>query len=208
VPVFLFITGSITVAEIFRYGITTHKIVFISLLFLAIGFIYYAYNDYFTQYYNSFNPAYRDDDFSDEVNRSSYLSMPLSLFAGFFGPFPTLLPGSDFEDVSVYAPTLILKVFISPFFVVGVYFLWLKRNHFLISLAYFCLFQITSLTLLDQTYKLRYAYLHIPFIIIISFYAINHLSKFFNRYIFVRRVINFSYFLLAIFVFLWNYLRI
>lgn len=206
VPVVLFVIVSFGVSEILSGKIDLKRIVAASFVILSLVVVLVSFSEVIVFYLGSTNPA----RFMAGSETTASINPVVSLMSGVFGPFPTILPlpASKFEDVSVYAPSLVLKVFLSVYFVMSVVFLFKEKKSQFLSIVAFCWVQIMSLTIIEQTFKLRYSILHFPFIIILAVYAIQFLDKqdnSFNKYKTFGHLVNIG---LVLLIFFWNYLRV
>jgi len=145
-----------------------------------------------------------------DIEKAKKINPTLVLASGVFGPFPTVLPNVEKrnEDVSVYAPSLIFKLFYSSYFVLSLYFLFREKKYSFVPIIAFCWIEILALSIIDSTFKLRYSFPHMPFFIICSFYSIYYLhEKYPNNYQIIKQSILLGNVGLVLLVFMWNILR-
>lgn len=129
-----------------------------------------------------------------------------SFMAGFLGPFPTIIPLSKNMNLSILAGSLILKVFLSIYFIFGVYIG--RKNKFILPIAIFCLLEICSLSYVLQSFEFRKCYPHIPFVILIAIYGFQYLNYNKCKYYLLRRAIWLYNSAITVVMFYWHYLRI
>ena len=131
------------------------------------------------------------------------------ILAGFLGPLPTFIPIEGYENLSVYAVSLSLKCFLSVYFIIGIYLI-LKRKiaQEIKPIVFYSLFEIIAVISVADPFELRKSYLHIPFVIMISMFAFQHLYQNKHKFMFFKKC-AFAYTHLGGGVlFFWNYLRL
>lgn len=206
-PLMIFLLISTVAGIVFRKGIDLRKAVAIVTLFAFIGSVIYLNKESIQSYMNRDNASV----YSGNVETSSKINFPIVFAAGLFGPFPTIVPKTEklFADISVYAPSLILKVLISLFFLYGIFFLLREKHYHLIPIVAFCCVEIMALTLIDNTFKLRYSFPHYPFLYIIGFYGLYYVyeKKVKETRLLRELAIGFQLASLGI-ILLWNILRL
>lgn len=155
---------------LFRKGINAQKAIAIMFMIGILGTGTYIFKEPISILLKRENSSV----YKGEEEKSSKINLPLVAAAGIFGPFATIVPQTEdrFADVSVYAASLILKMVISLFFVYGSYYLFRERLFFAIPLIVFCYTEIMALTIIDNTFKLRYAFPHLPLLYIVGFYGL------------------------------------
>lgn len=203
VPLVIFILASVIITEYLKRGRKTNRILITVLALGVVTYIGLIYTEYLTMYVRRFNPTLYTK--SGLVAPGNFLRIT-SIFAGIFGPFPTVTPIEGNQDTVMHASSLILKGFLSTYFIFSFY-LCLKRKEFLaFPLILFCILQIVSLSYLVHTFKFRNQFPHMAFLILASFYVINILfhEEGYRR---IRKIIFGINFLLVIALFSWNYLR-
>ena len=143
-----------------------------------------------------------------ELGTGTSGSFPIitAIFSGLLGPLPTLLPLRGYENMSVFSSGLIIKVFLSSYFVLGSFLIFIKRNKLLLPIVIFSLLEILSLSYLLETFELRKSLPHFPFVIMIALYTFESIQqKRYNRLI--LNTMRLSNLILVLVVFFWNYLR-
>lgn len=203
----LFVLISTIAGVVFRKGIGFKKAIAILFLIVFTGGGIYINKETIQIYLKRENVSV----YAGDTETSSNINFAVVFAAGLFGPFPTIIPKTEkrFADISVYAPSLIFKVFISLFFLFGIYFILKEKHYHLIPIIAFCCVEIMALTLIDNTFKLRYAFPHYPFFYIISFYGLYYIyEKKVKETRLLREVATgFQLASLAI-ILLWNVLRL
>lgn len=204
IPILFFLIAALLMGEFLRKGTTSDKLLFILIIYGIMIIFMFEYSEVIIYYIERINPIMHNP-YDERITHSNTF---LSIIVGFFGPFPTIVPADGFEDVSVYAPSLLIKVFLSPFFVISIILAFRQKVYSLLPLIFFCLIQITTLSFIDQTFKLRYSFIHFPFFIIAAIFSIYILTEYKNKYYFLRKTILINIIILTGIVFFWNYLRI
>ncbi|MFY0593581.1 hypothetical protein [Roseivirga sp.] len=203
----LFTLVATAIAFVFRKGVDLRKALAIITLLGILGSSLYIYRDPVSSLINRENASV----YKGDTETSSKINFPIVFAAGVFGPFPTIIPKTDKlqADVSVYAPSLILKVVISIYFLYGLVFMFKEKHYSMIALAAFCCIEILALTMIDSTFKLRYSFPHFPLFYIIAFYGMYYVfEKKWNESRLLREAaIGFQIASLGI-VLLWNVLRL
>lgn len=130
----------------------------------------------------------------------------VSIFGGFFGPFPTLFtkPDSAPTTIQFYGAGLTYKLFlILPFFA-GIYFIIKNKVLGLIPVLVFLLVEMLLTGMVHASLELRKVLPHIPFTYVVSFYG---LSKWQDSNI-SKRIPEASIYTLAIgILILWNVVK-
>lgn len=202
IPVFIFLGLTFVSSFILIKSKIFYKILFLIIITFLLVVAYNYYSDVLITYLNRTNPV---KDIQDV--RLARMSLSLVALSGIFGPFPTIIPFSGSEDVSIYGPSLLFKVFLSPYFLFSIYIALKEKKYIILPLIFFCFIQIFSLVILNQTFKMRYSYLHFPFLITSSLFVIYILNEYKYKYRILRKIITLNHIFLIGFVFLWNYLR-
>jgi len=128
------------------------------------------------------------------------LSYLTAIISGFFGPFPTLLPISGKENLSLIAPSLSLRVMFSAYFLYGI-FHSIKTKHFLLfPIVVFTFIEIVALIYLLEIFELRKSLPHMAFVIFITMYGLQVSKK---QNIFINSMIVISVAILVS----WSFLR-
>lgn len=186
------------------------KIIFPIILFSSILILF------FINYFEYINKFLRTKDFILLIKsaESSYISANTEIFAystallsGIVGPFPTILPIEGKEALSVYASGLILKIFLSSYFLFSIRFAWIHKNYIVLPIIFFCLMEIIGLSYLLESFEVRKAMPHIGLFLIASFYSYEQIH---NRYKSHRRIKNSILIINSVFavmIILWNVLR-
>ncbi len=100
----------------------------------------------------------------------------VSIFGGFFGPFPTFFSkqGENPSAIQFYASGLTYRLFlILPFFT-GIYFIIKNKVLELFPVILFILVEMLATGIVHASLELRKVLPHIPFTYIISFYGISY----------------------------------
>jgi hypothetical protein len=203
IPTVIFIFLSIFVAEQLKKGKGKKNILF-SLILLVIGVFFTSnYADRITRYTRSYNTILRT---KSGIQKPGNFLRSTAALAGIFGPFPTITPVLRNRDTVMHGPTLILKGFLSTYFLFVVYFVWRRKEFNILPILLFSLMHIISLSYLIQTFKLRNHFTYLPFFISLSFYVIYiiHREPDYKRIKFVINGINIG---LVLVIFFWNLLR-
>ena len=204
IPVALFLFLSFAIVEFWfnKISITKTLVVFLSVSTLIVLVV--SNYSLLEHYLSLGNP---------NENAVSSLSPGFSfkllvVIAGFFGPFPTFIPVDGYKDDSIWAATLILKVFLSIYFIFGVFFAYKWKHSYMTVLVLFCLLNIFGLVLVDNTFKVRYILPYIPLFLIVVGYAYDVMTFSANSYAVERKLILPINLILLVVMFYWNILRL
>lgn len=203
IPLVLFLFGSFGSYYLF---ITQKKISNYILMIIVLVSGYYLY-DTTEIYLQRYLTTYADIVYY-KVSASSFQGLPaqlvtiISFIVGFIGPFPTLIPFNNSENISFYASGLLLKVFISIPFLLGMLFIVKHKVSVLMPIVIFCFIEIASISFLWESFEVRKVFPHFPFIFIIAVYYLENM-----RSIKVKNMMNFSFLAFFTAIFVWNYLR-
>jgi hypothetical protein len=129
-----------------------------------------------------------------------------SFLAGILGPFPTIIPHAHNMNLSVLSGSLIVKVFLSIYFIFGVYVGF--KNKFIMPIALFSLMEIGALSYVMESFEFRKCYPHIPFVILVSIYGFQYIANSKQKYLLWKIAFRLYIPFITFFMFLWNYLRI
>lgn len=95
----------------------------------------------------------------------------VALVAGVAGPFPTIIPFDGREADSIWGSAMLLKMFVSLFFVCGVIGAVKSNSGSLKFMAIFSTLSILSLVVIGRSLKVRYVMPYLPFYFIVSCYG-------------------------------------
>jgi hypothetical protein len=205
VPIILFMIAAVAGGEFLSSGLDLKKVMAALSVFLGLLMFIFIFSETIIWYSNRTNPAYRQD-----AEKAKKINPAIVTASGVFGPFPTVTPKvkKRYEDVSVYAPSLIFKMFLSLYFVFAIYFIFKEKKYFFIPMLAFCWVELLGLSLIEQTFKLRYAIPHMPFVIIGAFYSLYYLyEKYPDKNHGIKQLIWMSNIGLISIIFFWNILR-
>jgi hypothetical protein len=129
----------------------------------------------------------------------------VSIFAGFFGPFPSLFAKvtgpSYLEFLGV---GLVYKLFIVIPFWIGTYYIIKDQVYGLFPILIFTVVEMLMTGLVCASLELRKVILHVPFMYIISFFG---LFNMFTRLRSVKPAIMISFLYAVSVTFLWNVIK-
>lgn len=201
IPIALFVLMSISFTEFFYKNWSVKKLIFLILITGISLYLVLINLEVIVLYLRATNQA--EDS---GIYNTGLLFNVLVVLSGFFGPFPTILPLFDYRDSSLWAPSLILKVFVSIYFIYGVYLVFKNKVSFLVCTATMCLLTIVSLIIAQATFKVRYIIPYLPLFFIIVGYA-NDVFSNTKEYPFLKKTILPVNFVLIVFIYYWNILR-
>ena len=204
VPVVLIMFLSIILPKYGKRRLTKGNII-ILLSAIAISFAILNYRfDLLSRYLNIIGHINQAN-----FNHDGIFVYANGILAGFLGPLPTFLPIGGHSSISMYAPSLSLKCFLSIYFIIGIY-LVLKRKiaQEIKPIVFYSLFEIIAVISVADPFELRKSYLHIPFVIMISMFAFQHLYQNKYKFIFLKKCAFAYTHLFAGVLFFWNYLRL
>ncbi len=174
IPLVIFIFLSVAITEfINRRGLSFGRLIvtFLALsAVLGVGILQY---DKLEQYTRRFNTPLRIDAAEKGLERPSVslFMRSTAMLAGIFGPFPSVVPLDNNQDTVMHGPGLILKVFLSSYFIFGVFFAFRRKIYLFLPLILFCLMHIVSLSYLVHTFKIRNVLPYFPFFFLIAYYG-------------------------------------
>ena len=154
----------------------------------------------FILYYKSFESSY----ISTNTGVFSYTT---ALMSGIIGPLPTLLPFNGKESLSIYSSGLILKVFLSSYFLFSLKFAWKEKNHIILPIIIFCLIEIMGLSYLLESFELRKAMPHIGLFLLASVYSYEQIHNRYKSHKLIKALILIFNSVFAVLIILWNVLR-
>lgn len=206
VSIFLIIAGLF--GYFFRNGFSKSKIIFTSIIMVAFLSTVFLFRDTL-----KLASLTRENAtvYSGNQETSSNISLPIVAASGLIGPFPTLIPSSRkrLMDVSVYGASLIFKMSISLFAILGIAFVIIEKQYIMIPAVAFLLVETLALIIIDSTFKLRYSIPHYPFFYILGFYGMYQLFEKQDRYKTLLTEISVGYQIGTIaLVLLWNIVRL
>ena len=189
IPTFLFVLISITITQI------KLKLSFILFLISVVFILSFAYSDLLSI-----------GKYFFKLNQFSFIDVFFSPVSGIFGPFPTYLIQEKFYLNNIYAPSLFIKALLSFFFVCGLVSIYRNKFYKYYPILVFSIVNIISLTLILETFKIRYSIVYLPLFYIISGYGIEifEKSKIKSKYLFFNLHFAFIFFIILFF----NILRI
>jgi len=111
------------------------------------------------------------------VNQDLFIhSLPVtlvfSLFVSLFGPLPTFFAFTPNEALAYYAPGLFFRNITAFLFLASAFLCIKKRETVILPIVFFTLLEIFALGLLLESFELRKALPHFPFIIILFVYLL------------------------------------
>ena len=206
VPVAFFVLASLGVYLVFKKK--RHSILgpVIFIILVIIGMLFYvSFQEYLSRYLFSF----MDVIFGKEAvfEHDMRFAGAVAVISGIFGPFPTLIPFPGKENISILAGSLILKVLISAYFVVGTYFAYKARNAIALALGAFCLMEIGGLIYLLESFEFRLNFPHIGFFVLITIYGFEKLETSQLKYQGLKKLIFTGNLALVGAIYAWNILR-
>lgn len=205
VPLVFFVFGSIAITYILKRERGFSDILLSLFVIILIIVLYKTYNTYLLRYVYSFKAVLSIKE--ELVGADPNFEIITALVSGLWGPFPTIVPVSGKENISVLAGSLILKIFLSSYFIIGSYLAYKNRNYYVLPIAVFCLSEIFALSYLLESFVFRKGFPHVPFLILIAVYSYEYLHKRTGDYLFIKRSIAFFDIGLIGAIFFWNYLR-
>lgn len=143
-----------------------------------------------------------------ETNNSSYSSgfnYVVSIFGGFFGPFPSLFPkvaGPSY--IEFLGAGLVYKLFFVFPFWIGAYYVIKNQVFGLFPILVFTVMEMLLTGLVCASLELRKVILHVPFMFVITFYG---LFNMFTRLRTVKPAMLMSFLYALGVTFLWNVIK-
>lgn len=203
VPVAIFALTSIGFTEFIKRGLSFRKIFPLIMVFGALLALLILNLNEFIHYLFLRNPIVYE---ASANGGQSMFVQAVSIFSAIFGPLPTFIPVPGSEADTIWSVSLVLKAFLSIYFVYSIYFAFKRKNYTLIAMVVICLLHIIGLIIVIRAFKLRYVIPYLPFFFILSAYAYEtvRIYRFDTLKKFVLPV-NAVVFLMMLF---WNILRI
>lgn len=138
---------------------------------IVLGVFLYFFNDIGNLSNKYYGSEERVKEFLEieggiEVNNLNYA---LSAMSGVIGPLPTYHALKYRMQQSLYSPSLGFRVLLSLMFLLGVKSILKSNNLILNALSFFIFFEVLSLTLILESFELRFNQPHYAFIYLISF---------------------------------------
>lgn len=178
----------------------------ILMILLGIGILFYVFfQEYLPRYIPQFHAVLTH--WKSVFKYNIWFASIVSWVSGIFGPFPTLIPFPEKENISILAGSLILKTLISAYFISGVYFAYKVRNAIALGLAAFCLMEIGGLAYLLETLEFRKSFPHIGFFVLIAIYGFEKLETSKSKYQGMKKLILTGNLALVGAIYAWNILR-
>lgn len=131
----------------------------------------------------------------------SYLA---SFLSGTIGPLPSYSPIKGRLQQYFYSFGLGLKVYISIFFWLGFLYVFRNKNITLISICVFTFFEIISLSMILQSFELRFNSPHLILIYIISFYWLFKRAEGSTTKTFEKKIVPIYFVLSTLLIIYWN----
>ncbi|MDW3193288.1 MAG: hypothetical protein R8G66_13030 [Cytophagales bacterium] len=173
VALFLFIAA--LGGMLFRNGLNLKKILVASVLFLSVLSVIFIFREplKIVNFNRQNATVYKGEE------QASKISLPIVVVSGVIGPLPTLIPHARkrLSDVSVFGASLILKMAISFFAIIGLFYVFRDSHHHLLPIVSFTLLETLGLIIIDSTFKLRYSLPHLPFMYILGFFGMYYLFE-------------------------------
>jgi hypothetical protein len=180
-------------------------------LFLIVPSIIFAIN-FFIQdidfvierYYGSVEVVSARAEYSAGITATKF-NYIVSYISGFFGPLPTYTPVFGRLQQYFYAIAIGLRVFLSIFFWFGFLKLIKEKNFILLAVSFFVILEMFSLSLILQSFELRFNSPHLIFIYIISFYWLNNKRQKSSIKVFEKKIISLYFIIATLMIVYWNY---
>ena len=204
IPLFVMFLISILLSELNLRRISISGLIAFALILSFTLYVLLINYDIIYWYSIRQNWSFVENEF--KANNYNYL---LSFMSGVYGPLPTITPNliHNYHDVSVYASSLIFKMFLGTFFILSPYFIIKEKKQVLYPILFFTLFHVFSLFFIEQTFKLRFAMPHIIFYYMLSFFVIEKIESSNFKYNIVFYFNNISYVVFFFLIIFWNVLR-
>lgn len=127
-----------------------------------------------------------------------------AVLSGGIGPLPSYTPQIGRLQQSFYAVGLGFRVFLSLYFWLGLLYVFKKKDIVLTSISVFILLEIASLSLILQSFELRFNSSHLILIYIISFYWIYAQSKKKKNMAEKNKILPLYFIIVGFIIFYWN----
>lgn len=206
VPLFYFVLFSFFVVELTTIRYSLKKMIMISAIALVVVALLNAKFNLLERYF--FNIVNIVSIYESKFDNPFGFVYVASIISGFLGPFPTIVPVAGHENISVYAGSLILKVFLSIYFICGIFIIIKKKDRSILPVAVFCLSEILCITAILESFEFRLNVPHIPFVILTAVYAFQKIHGTPHRFRILKQSILLYDYFVVFFIFFWNYLRL
>ena len=144
------------------------------------------------------------------VKGSLSLTYIVNFIAALIGPLPTILPNNK-PMLSMFAPGLIYKTFISVCFLLGIFYMFKRKMYLFFPIALFTLMEMFSLVFILEGLELRKSLPHFPFIYLITFgflsFFIHGRSLRNKKRKQLSMIINISIYAVFFIIIYWNFAR-
>lgn len=203
IPVALFLLFAIIGSEVLRKSKSVTTILVVTSIAVLVIVVYVVIFRAFGQYLYYLNPETQ----GTEVMPSGLLFRAIAVIVGFFGPFPNIPTVAGKEADSLWAASLILKGFVSVYFVYGI-FLGLKTKHpILLVSVLFCSLNLLSLVAIGKVFKVRYIMPYLPLFFLLAGYAYDTITNNEKYKVLKQLILPVNIGVVLLFL-LWNILRI
>jgi hypothetical protein len=212
-PVLIYlILGSFGISKLIssrrKYFEIVFAVMLIVVLIISSQFITIIFDKYFG---GSFSYMIYTKEETGMVKSSIGFTYIINILSGLIGPLPTILPSFNKIVLSIYAPGLLYKNFISVFYLFGTIIVFKRKLTQFYPIALFALMETLSLVFILEGLELRKSLPHFPFIYIIAFGFVSfyHNGKdiSFNTRNRINKVVNFSVYLVFLTILFWNTIR-
>jgi hypothetical protein len=214
VPLMYFIIISLLTSEFVRFEFVSrikklkinYKLFMVaSIVIIVVSYMLYA-NFYSINQYSSNIRVIGSTKQADFANYSYLFVYFNSFISGYIGPLPTIMPIPESLNLSLLSGSLILRVYLGLFFILGVYYA--RMNNLLIALVIFCVLEMSILSIILHSFEVRKCFPHFPFMILVSMYGLQNVQKNHNHYLNLKTALAIYNPAILVLIISWNYLRI
>lgn len=202
-PLMVFLIVAFGLSELTRNKFSFKKIFLVIVLFACSIAMYIFFKDALLRYVYKSGSRVVVHATSTQSKHFAYV---VGFISGLFGPFPTYLPLNGKENLSFYAASLTLKVFLSLPFLYASYYAIKLKNKYMKPLVLFSFFEIIGLIINANTFNFRVSLPHMGFVILLAMYTLSNRKKYIkggHKYLYLTYYVSFAGFL-----FMWNFLRL
>ena len=146
------------------------------ILATAVACIYLYLDDltiFYYRYYGGVDALKARADYVDGLQPTTF-NFIFAFASGLAGPFPTFIPSVGGLQQFFYAPGLLFKLMLVYFFWKGTILVFRLKDVILCSLAIFSILEMLSLSLVLQSFELRFNYPHLAFFYVIAVFYTSH----------------------------------
>lgn len=207
IPILIFLLSAILLNELFitKRVKLSKKFSTIVLAFFILSYIYMYFLSYVNRY--SFVADHAISRKLTVIKMSNNFILATNILSSIVGPLPTFFKAERINS-TIYAGSLVLKNYLSIFFIFGSFWALKAKNQFVVPILLFSVFNIIGLIVVIETFETRLSMPHISLVILISFYGLFYFFSNIKQLPLTRLTVKIYNYILFFVLFFWNHLRI